>query len=107
MEVSETRVLQKANDVLPLLVRIAKDRELTCILGAWLGNKVNDANPWLRTIDKLTKALNIWKAYGPSLPAKARIIQCVVGGGTQYLMTVQGMPKHTEKAIQKIIRSLI
>lgn len=106
-DVISTRTLQNSTSALDPSIRIAKDGEPTRILGAWLGNMVNDADPWSKVLDRIATSLDMWSKTSPSLVGKARIVQCVVGGGTQYLTTVQGMPLHVEKSVIKLIRSFI
>lgn len=106
-DVVDTRTLQNGISPLEASIRIAKDKEPTRILGAWLGNDVEDADPWSRTIDKVSKSLDVWNNAGLTLMGRSIVVQCVVGGGTQYLTTVQGMPKYAEKALQRIIRNFI
>ena len=55
------------------------------------------------TLDKIHKNLGRWGKSKPTMMGRAKIIQVIVGGHTQFLMKAQGMPKHIEKAITKII----
>ncbi|KAI0046742.1 hypothetical protein FA95DRAFT_1479721, partial [Auriscalpium vulgare] len=91
----------------PQNVRIAADGHAVRSLGAWIGNKVAPATPWEPILDKIHTALAQWELGHPSLFGKRLIIQMVVGGMTQYLTKVQGMPRHIESAITKMIRSFI
>src|SRR5712691_6562983 len=43
----------------------------------------------------------------PSLDGKARLVQAIVGGFTQFLTQVQGMPTQVEVALNKIISSFL
>ena len=84
-------------------IRIAEDSEATRSLGAWIGNKVNDITPWEPIIDKIHKNLTFWNKSHPTLQGRKTIIQMIVGGYTQFLAMAQGMPKHVETALIKII----
>jgi hypothetical protein len=88
-------------------VRIAGDGEAVRILGAWLGNKMNASAPWEPIIDKINKLLKFYGKFHPTLEGRKVIAQIIIGGYTQYLTKVQGMPKHIEKALTKITRDFI
>jgi hypothetical protein len=88
-------------------IRIAQDGEATRSLGAWIGNNVNDTTPWEPIIDKIHKNLTLWNKSHPTLRGRKTIIQMIVGGYTQFLTMAQGMPKHTESALIKIIRNFM
>ena len=88
-------------------IRIAEDGEATRSLGAWIGNKVNDITPWEPIIDKIHKNLTFWNKSHPTLRGRKTIIQMIVGGYTQFLAMAQGMPKHVETALIKIIRNFM
>jgi hypothetical protein len=77
------------------------------MLGAWIGNKVNDLTTWEPTIDKINEALGRWKRIHPTMNGHRIIIQAIVGGITQFKTQVQGMPLKTELAISKIISNFI
>ncbi len=57
--------------------------------------------PWPSVLDKITGDLEKWKVTSPSLEGKRHVINMVLGGRTQYLTRVQGMPKDVEKALIK------
>jgi hypothetical protein len=84
-------------------IHIAKDGSMVCPLRAWIGNHIEKAAPWEPILDKIQKALNIWSKSHPTLMGRKLIIQATVGGLTQFLTKAQGMPKHIEQAITKII----
>ena len=88
-------------------IRIAEDGEATRMLGAWIGNKTNDATPWEPVIDKTNKSLERWNRSHPTLFGKKIIVQMIVGGYTQYLAMAQGMPKCIESALIRIIRNFM
>jgi hypothetical protein len=88
-------------------IHIAKDRSAVRSLGAWIGNHIDEAAPWEPILDKMQKALNTWSKSHPTLMGRKLIIQATVGGLTQFLTKAQGMPKHIEQAITKIIRNFM
>lgn len=79
------------------------------ILGAWLGNDLHEnvPKPWADVIVKVNSALSRWRKCKPTLRGKRLIVQMIVGGMTQYLTKVQGMPSHIEDEFVKIIREFI
>ncbi|KAI0047925.1 hypothetical protein FA95DRAFT_1491755, partial [Auriscalpium vulgare] len=106
--VARRRTLNR-HDTTPIKesTRIALDGESIRSLGVYLGNGNDDAAPWEPVLDKIQKQLTRWSSSHPSLHAKRLIIQMIVGGSTQYLAKVQGMPKAIEGAITKQIRDFV
>ena len=102
-----TRRLHKDDPPLNQDIRIANDGHAIRSLGAWIGNKIDDATPWELVLDKIRTNLDRWKLGRPTLDGKRLIVQMVVGGTTQYLAKVQGMPNRIEKALVKVIRDFI
>ncbi|KAL6306805.1 hypothetical protein BKA93DRAFT_728944, partial [Sparassis latifolia] len=92
---------------LPDHVHIAADGKPVRILGAWLGKHVDQANPWSTVIDKISHALTRWNRTHPTFRGKKLIVQMIVGGMSQYLTTVQGMPQQIESTLTKMIRCFI
>ncbi|KAK1215102.1 hypothetical protein PQX77_022298 [Marasmius sp. AFHP31] len=84
-------------------VRIVADREVVCILGAWFGTNINQEAIWALTLEKIDKALSRWTQSSPTVEGRTHIIQMVVGGMTQYLTKVQGMPKGIQTRLDKRI----
>ena len=97
------------NDNAPLdqRIRIAKDGDAVRLLGAWIGNNTNDLTPWETILDLTRKDIERWLRIHPTLYGKRLITQAIVGGRTQYLTKVQGMPPRIEKALQKIIQNFL
>ncbi len=84
-----------------------KEREAIRILGAWFGNDIPENTAWPPIIEKIDSSLARWEMSHPSVPDRRIIIQTVIGGLTQYLTAVQGMPKHVEIQIEKRERNFI
>ncbi|KAJ7787848.1 hypothetical protein B0H14DRAFT_2399110, partial [Mycena olivaceomarginata] len=55
--------------------------------------------PWPLVLEKISKDLERWKLTTPTLEGKQHIINTVIGGRTQYLTRVQGMPKEIEETL--------
>ena len=88
-------------------IRIAEEREAVRLLGAWIGNNTDAATPWELVIDRIQKALGRYSKSHPTLHGRKVIAQIIIGGHIQFLMKAQGMPKHIENALIKILRSFI
>ncbi|KAI0053707.1 hypothetical protein FA95DRAFT_1633182, partial [Auriscalpium vulgare] len=106
-EVVTTRRLTANDRALPATARIAKDGTAVRYLGGYVGNDIDDTIPWGPVLDKVSKKLKQWSHFHPSLRGKKAIVQMFVGGCTQYLAKVQGMPKPVEKALVKLIRNFL
>jgi hypothetical protein len=81
---------------------IMPDGQTCRILGAWIGNNVPYITPWPSVLEKINEDLERWKASSPTLEGKRHIINTVIGGRTQYLTRVQGMPKDVEDTLNKV-----
>ncbi|TFY61694.1 hypothetical protein EVJ58_g4350 [Rhodofomes roseus] len=92
---------------LPDFIHIASDGEPVRMLGAWIGNKTDQAAIWAPAIHKVNAFLERWKRCHPTMKGKRNIIQMGPGGITQYLSEVQGMPKEIEDTLTKMIRHFI
>ena len=70
-KVIETRKInERDNRPLEHNIRIANDRDAVRILGAWIGNKVNDVTPWEAVLEKIKAGLTRWKNTHPTLYGK-------------------------------------
>jgi hypothetical protein len=65
--VTKMRKINNQDAPLPTLIWVAEDGDVTRMLGAWIGNKVNDLTTWELTIDKINKTLGKWKCIHPTL----------------------------------------
>ncbi|KAF8079076.1 hypothetical protein FPV67DRAFT_1389873, partial [Lyophyllum atratum] len=88
-------------------LHIAAEGEAVRILGAWFGNGVRKEEPWDRILKKVDECLSRWEKGHPTLEGRKLIVQMMVGGMTQYLTQVQGMPKGVEKRLKKVIRRFV
>ena len=92
---------------LDIRIKIISDGEATRFLGAWIGNKTDDATPWEPTVVKCKKELDRWEKVHPTMAGHKLIVQMVIGGRTQFLAKAQGMPERIEKVFTKIIRDFM
>ena len=105
--IASRRINPEDNNQLDDRIRIAKDQDAVRLLGAWVGNNTNDLTPWGTIIDKVKYDIERWQKIKPTLYGKRIIAQAVIGGRTQYLAKVQGMPQEIETAIQKLIQNFL
>jgi ribonuclease HI len=105
--VISTRRIHPSQEPLMDGIHIVEDKEPVRILGAWIGNNVDQSAIWSPVIDKIRNSLDQWNKSHPTLFGRRLIIQMIVGGMSQYLATTQGMPKHVVQLLEKIIRNFI
>lgn len=106
-KVISTRVYNEVAAPIDASVHIAKDREPVRLLGAWIGNDVDDAAVWSKNLDKIREALERWQKSNPTMMGKRHIINMTVGGITQYMTAAQGMPERVEKSIAKMMTDFL
>ncbi|RPD77086.1 hypothetical protein L226DRAFT_439437, partial [Lentinus tigrinus ALCF2SS1-7] len=98
----------------PTNVHVAQEGEPVRILGAFLGNGIDQVEIWSVVLTKmvairkpLMEVLERWKRGHATLYGKKHIIQMIVGGMTQYLTNVQRMPEAIVRRLTKIIRGFL
>ncbi|KAI0750103.1 hypothetical protein C8Q80DRAFT_1101041, partial [Daedaleopsis nitida] len=91
----------------PENVRIVGEGEPMRILGAFIGNNVDQAGVWSPTIAKVTSAIERWRLGHATVEGRRHAIQMVVGGMTQFLTDVQRMPSAVCKRLDKCIRQYL
>ena len=94
------RSLHLSDTPLPPGIRIATDGHSKHVLGTWIGNNIDQAQPWSATLDKIKNALENCMLLKPTLDVKHLIIQIIVGGMTRFLAKAQGMPTTVMKSLQ-------
>ena len=102
-----SRKLNQEDQPIQTDIRIAKDGEAIRSLGAWVGNKTVETRPWEPIIDLVHNDFERWKKVKPTPDGKRLIVQVVVGGRTQFLTKVQGMPDDIRIALSKEIKNFI
>jgi exonuclease III len=106
-EIIASRKLSAESEEFPTHVHLAREGEPVRILGAWLGNNVDQATTWTPLIENIHKRLKRWGAARHSLEGRRLIIQMQVAGVTQYLTKVQGMPKDVELELNTLCRKFM
>ncbi|EJD33856.1 hypothetical protein AURDEDRAFT_76637 [Auricularia subglabra TFB-10046 SS5] len=86
----------------PVGIRIARDGEVTRILGSWPGNGTENTAAWSMILDKVRDALGRWARFRPSMNGKSIISRAIIGGCTQYLTAAQGMPPDVERKLDRL-----
>lgn len=108
LAVCETkRIRHDAGPFPPSITRISRDGHAVRILGAWIGNRVDQAAQWSRVVNLVRGDLERWGATHPTYRGKKLICQMVVGGRTQYLAKVQGMPVAVTKQLSTLQRQFV
>ncbi|KAH9849655.1 hypothetical protein C2E23DRAFT_693748, partial [Lenzites betulinus] len=102
-----TKRLSPEGGRLPEDLKILNEGEPTRMLGAWVGTAIDHGAVWDKTIQTTEKGLERWKRRRPTLAGKRLIINMEVGGRTQYLARVQGMPATVEKKLTKMISDFV
>jgi hypothetical protein len=92
---------------IPEHIKIAAEGEPIRTLGAWVGNGIEQTETWSRTLEKIDAALDQWELGHPSMEGRRLILLMVVGGMTQYMATVQGMPASVEEKLERRVRSFL
>ena len=106
-EVTNSRKLNTNHPTIPPQIHIAKDGEPVRVLGAFVGNKVDQVNVWVCILEKTDNALAQWEKSRPTPDGRRLIVGMVIGGYTQYLTRVQGMPEEIERLFTKRIRNFM
>jgi len=101
----ETRQMNDNSDPIPPNIKIAVEGQPVRVLGAWIGNGVDQATPWTPTIEKIAASLKRWEANHPTTEGRRLITQMIIGGMTQYLAKVQGIPEPALKTLERLIRN--
>ena len=84
-------------------VKIAKDGEAVRLLGTYIGNRIDQQGPWRTVLDSVRASVELWKPKNLTMTGRTMVIQSIIGGKSQYLATVQGMPKSIELELTSII----
>ncbi|KAH9850518.1 hypothetical protein C2E23DRAFT_695959, partial [Lenzites betulinus] len=99
--------LPRGGPELPHAVRLLEEGEGARILGSWIGPAYDDGAPWKNAVEKIESNLAGWSKRKPTLKGKRVILNMELGGRTQYLARVQGMPKHIEDRLEKLEAAFI
>ncbi|KAJ7347258.1 hypothetical protein DFH08DRAFT_699550 [Mycena albidolilacea] len=93
------RKISPTSTQIPGDLKIISDQQTCRVLGAWVGNDVPYLTPWPKVIEKISRDLIQWNTQKPTLEGRRHVINMSIGGRTQYLSRVPGMPKEIEKTM--------
>ncbi|KAI0743031.1 hypothetical protein C8Q80DRAFT_1058477, partial [Daedaleopsis nitida] len=91
----------------PRNARIASEGEPVRMLGAFLGNGLDQCEVWSPTIAKVTATIERWKRGTATIEGRRHVVQMVLGGMSQFLTDVQRMPTATRNRLDKIMRAYL
>ncbi|KAH9851487.1 hypothetical protein C2E23DRAFT_689008, partial [Lenzites betulinus] len=91
----------------PDSAKLAEDGDAVRILGAYLGNGVEEADVWTTRLAKVDTAMARWKRSHATMGGKKHVAQMIVGSMTQFLADVQRMPEAVTKRLTKMIRDYL
>ncbi|KAF6747932.1 hypothetical protein DFP72DRAFT_821117, partial [Ephemerocybe angulata] len=95
------------HSALPGGVHIARDGEAVRVLGAHVGNKIDQEAVWAPILETLEKKVNYWLRSNPSLEGRSFLTKLEPGARTLFKAMVQCMPKSAEKKVAKIINKIM
>ncbi|KZV86669.1 hypothetical protein EXIGLDRAFT_563381, partial [Exidia glandulosa HHB12029] len=101
------RRMDAATSTFPPDTKIALQGEATRLLGAHIGNGIDQQGTWVTIEESIRRTFDKWNEHPLTLTMKCLIVQFLVGGKTQYLATVQGMPKEIETELSELILDFI
>ena len=102
-----TRQLKQGQTPIPMDVKIAAEGMPVRVLGAYIGNGIEQMAVWTPTLEKIDAKLKQWSKNHPTQDGKRLIIGMVVGGLTQFLSRVQGMTSEIETLISRKITKFL
>ncbi|KNZ76163.1 hypothetical protein J132_11385, partial [Termitomyces sp. J132] len=98
-----TRWIQRCGSRISGDIKIVQDSEATRLLGAFIGNGIEDSSIWTPTLEIVARDLKRWEKNKPTIEGKHLMVNIVVGGRMQYRTCVQGMPAQVESELTKVI----
>jgi len=102
-EVVSSHKISPNQESIPLDITIAPDGQAVRALGAFVGNKIKNASIWTPILERIERLLAQWNKSKPTQLGRRLIISIVIGGLTQYLTRVQGMPAEIEDELTRKI----
>ncbi|KAL1690018.1 hypothetical protein GGG16DRAFT_17759, partial [Schizophyllum commune] len=89
----------------PKGVHMAEEHEAVRILGAFFGNRFEAGAPWSPRLAKVAEALQRWARGHSTIEGRRHAVSFTIGGITQFLTMVQGMPADICKRLTALERS--
>ncbi|KAI0742777.1 hypothetical protein C8Q80DRAFT_1101611, partial [Daedaleopsis nitida] len=91
----------------PRNAHMAEDGEPVRMLGAFLGNGIDQCEVWSPTIAKITATIERWKRGTATIEGRRHVVQMVLGGMSQFLTDVQRMPRAVQARLDKVMRAYL
>ncbi|OSD00923.1 hypothetical protein PYCCODRAFT_1351061, partial [Trametes coccinea BRFM310] len=91
----------------PERAKMVGDGDAVRILGAFVGNGVNQSLIWEPRMAKLQEILDRWAVSHTTVMGKKHIAQMFVSGVTQFMTCVQRMPRTIAERLKKMIGTMI
>jgi len=76
------------------------DMSAVRVLGAFVGNKIDQMSIWSPICDEIDNDLNCWNRSHSTINGHCLIVNMVIGTHTQYLSQVQGMPQAVTEVLK-------
>ena len=105
--VLRTRTLNRSSPPLPTGIKIADEGVAVRLLGAWIGNKIDETAQWTKITETIERNLDRWAKRNPTLGGRKLIVGMEVGGRTQFLTRAQTMPNEVEARLSAMITKFI
>ncbi|EIW55710.1 uncharacterized protein TRAVEDRAFT_77783, partial [Trametes versicolor FP-101664 SS1] len=105
--VVQTRQLTVGGPALPGGVKIVPDKQPVRVLGAWIGNQVDQEAVWGPMVDTIRRNLERWGLRNPSMYGRKLIVGMEVGGCTQFLARAQTMPPAVEQTLERAVSEFV
>ncbi|KAF9542899.1 hypothetical protein CPC08DRAFT_745369 [Agrocybe pediades] len=101
IQLQYTRKLNENGREIPADMQIAEDGTPVRVLGAYVGNKLDQVAIWTPVLEKIDTQLANWDKGHHTQDGRRLIIGMVVGSLTQYLTRVQGMTLEIEENLRR------
>ncbi|KAF6742767.1 hypothetical protein DFP72DRAFT_755827, partial [Ephemerocybe angulata] len=103
-----TRLLSPESEAqIPDNIHIAGEHEPVRILGAFFGYGLTETDIWAPVVSKAKATTSRWAQGRPTIRGLTLGNNTMLGGYTQYLTRVQGMPEATLRLFEKMADDLI
>ncbi len=91
----------------PTGIHMAGEGVAVRILGAFLGNGVDECAVWSPTLAKVSAVIERWQRGISTVEGRRHVVQMMFGGMTQFLTDVQRMPDPVQSRLNRMIRQYL
>ncbi|KAF6752733.1 hypothetical protein DFP72DRAFT_790274, partial [Ephemerocybe angulata] len=92
---------------IPPTVHITPDGTPVRVLGAHVGNNIDQLAIWQPIVDTIKKKVAFWLKSNPSIEGRNYITKLEPGSRTQFKTMVQGMPPEIKKEVIGIVKDIM